>query len=51
MPNLIKEIKNTMVKKGISEDINTQFDFSEEKIELFDKLETPHKPQCKFKAN
>jgi len=105
MPNLIKDIKNTMVKKGISEEIFTQFDFSEvdynkperilalinqmdtllskeqclsvmeeqgccttgkpakahgdfgkkyaqktveEKIALFDKLETPHKPSCKL---
>jgi hypothetical protein len=105
MPNLIKEIKNTMVKKGISEEIMTQFDFSEknynqperilalinqmdkllskeqclsimeeqgccttgkpakahsdfgkkyakktveERIELFDKLETPHKAPCKL---
>jgi len=105
MPNLIKDIKNTMVKKGISEELIVQFDFSEknynqperiltlinqmdkllskeqclsimqeqgccttgkpakahsdfgkkyakitvgEKIELFDKLETPHKPSCKL---
>jgi len=105
MPNLIKDIKNTMVKKGISEEIFTQFDFSEanynqperiltlinqmdkllskeqclsimeeqgccttgkpakahsdfgkkyaqktveERIGLFEKLETPHKPSCKL---
>jgi len=105
MPNLIKDIKNTMTKKGISEEVFTQFDFSEvnynqperilalinqmdtllskeqclsimeeqgccttgkpakahsdfgkkyakktveEKIALFDKLETPHKPLCKL---
>jgi hypothetical protein len=108
MPNLIKDIKNTMVKKGISEEIITQFDFSkknynqperiltlinqmdkllskeqclsimeeqgccttgkpakahsdfgkkyakktvEERIKLFDKLETPHKPLCKLTEN
>ena len=105
MPNLIKDIKNTMVKKGISEEIIAQFDFSEknynqperiltlinqmdkflskeqclsimeeqgccttgkpakahsdfgkkyankiieERIGLFDKLETPHRPPCKL---
>jgi hypothetical protein len=105
MPNLIKDIKNTMVKKGISEELIEQFDFSEkdynqperilslidqmdkllskeqclsimeeqgccttgkpakahsdfgkkyvnktieERIKLFDKLETPHKPPCKL---
>jgi len=30
MPNLIKDIKNTMIKKGISEELIAQFDFSEE---------------------
>jgi len=30
MPDLIKDIKNTMVKKGISDEVITQFDFSEE---------------------
>jgi len=105
MPNLIKDIKNTMVKKGISEEIINKFDFSEkdynqperiltlinqmdmllskeqclsimeeqgccttgkpakahsdfgkkyakktveERIQLFDKLETPHKGPCKL---
>jgi len=105
MPNLIKDIKNTMVKKGISEEIFTQFDFSEkdynqperilalinqmdkllskeqclsimeeqgccttgkpakahsdfgkkyaektveERLKLYDKLETPHKGPCKL---
>ena len=105
MPNLVKDIKNTMVKKGISDEIINQFDFSkkngnsaedaiilinqmdkllskeqclsimeeqgccttgkpakahsdfgkkyadktiEERIKLFDKLDTPHKAPCKL---
>jgi hypothetical protein len=105
MPNLIKDIKNTMVKKEISDEIIKKFDFSEknynqperiislinhmdkllskeqclsimeeqgccttgkpakahsdfgkkhadktieEKIKLFDDLDTPHKPPCKL---
>ncbi|MCL2196854.1 MAG: hypothetical protein FWB77_04500 [Treponema sp.] len=31
MPNLIKQIKETMVKKGISEEIISQFNFTENK--------------------
>lgn len=108
MPDLMKDIQKTMVKKGISDDIIKQFDFSKkndnltaailrlinqmdellskelclsimeeqgccttgkpakahsdfgkkysdktivERIKLFDKLETPHKPPCKLNEN